>query len=61
MELNCKQCGTFFIQRNKRQVYCSAKCRTKACRVRHNKGKLSELVKEEPSNKSINNMDLLTA
>ncbi|MFC4636662.1 hypothetical protein ACFO3O_22345, partial [Dokdonia ponticola] len=42
-------------------VYCSAKCRTKACRVRHNKGKLSELVKEEPSNKSINNMDLLTA
>ncbi|MFC4632973.1 hypothetical protein ACFO3O_03595 [Dokdonia ponticola] len=61
MELNCKQCGTFFIGRNKRQVYCSSKCRTKACRVRHGKGKLSELIKQEPPSKSINNMDLLTA
>ena len=47
MELNCKQCNDLFTAKNKRQVYCSSKCRTKACRVRHNTGKLSELIKEK--------------
>ena len=61
MELNCKQCGTFFIQRNKRQVYCSAKCRTKACRVRHNKGKLSELVNPKVSESSSPKSEILSS
>ena len=49
MELNCKQCNDLFIVKNKRQVYCSSKCRTKACRVCHNTGKLSELIKDKVS------------
>lgn len=62
MELKCRQCNTFFTQKNKRQVYCSSKCRTKACRVRHGKGKLSDLVQQESTNsKYINKKELLTA